>query len=176
MNNKTLKQIIYHLIAECEAINVRPGNRLYWRRKEFNSMHIKYGEKLWVGKNFYILYPGGVTLGERCALGENTQLFNHAKIRIGADFLSANDLLINNGSHDPVTLAPGASPVVIGDRVWCGARVTILAGVTIGDDVVIGAGSVVVNDIPSNSIAVGVPARVIRRIDRSSVGKIWTWC
>jgi len=51
---------------------------------------------------------------------------------------------------------------VIGDRVWVGANVTILKGVTIGDDAVIGAGSVVTKDIPSRAIAVGSPAKVLR--------------
>ena len=59
--------------------------------------------------------------------------------------------------------------------MWCGINVTIMAGVTIGDDVVIGVGAVVCSDIPSNSIAVGVPAKPIKRLDRSRDQKIWTW-
>lgn len=52
----------------------------------------------------------------------------------------------------------------IGDNCWIGGSSTILPGVTIGDNVTIGAGSVVVKDIPSNSVAVGNPARVVRNI------------
>ena len=59
--------------------------------------------------------------------------------------------------------------------MWCGVNVTILAGVTIGDDVVIGAGSVVTGDIPENSVAAGVPARVLRPLDRSGVERLWSW-
>jgi maltose O-acetyltransferase len=55
------------------------------------------------------------------------------------------------------------SPVKIGDRCWIGANVIILPGVTIGDNVVVGSGSIVTKDIPSNSIAVGNPARIIRK-------------
>lgn len=58
-----------------------------------------------------------------------------------------------------------ASPVVIGDRVWIGASVTILGGVSIGDDAVIGAGSVVTGDIPASCVAYGVPCKVVRAID-----------
>ena len=55
-----------------------------------------------------------------------------------------------------------AKPVRIGDDVWIGGNVTILPGVTIGDRAVIGAGSVVTEDIPADSVAVGVPARVVK--------------
>jgi acetyltransferase-like isoleucine patch superfamily enzyme len=53
-------------------------------------------------------------------------------------------------------------PTFIGDRVWLGANVTVLKGVSIGDDAIIGAGSVVTKNIPEKAIAVGVPAKVIR--------------
>ena len=56
-------------------------------------------------------------------------------------------------------------PIVIGDDVWIGANSVILPGVTIGDNSVIGAGSVVTQDIPANSVAYGVPCRVIREIN-----------
>jgi acetyltransferase-like isoleucine patch superfamily enzyme len=55
--------------------------------------------------------------------------------------------------------------IVIGDDVWLGARVFVGAGVTIGDGCVVSAGSVVSKDLPPNSIAVGVPARIVRRRD-----------
>jgi acetyltransferase-like isoleucine patch superfamily enzyme len=77
-------------------------------------------------------------------------------------------LTLNSGGHDPLTLENTAGPIRIGDRVWCGLNVTILQGVTIGDDVVIGAGSLVIKDIPSNTIVAGVPAREIRSLDRTA--------
>ena len=57
-----------------------------------------------------------------------------------------------------------AKPVTIGNNVWLGANVTVLAGVSIGDNAVIGAGSVVTRSIPANVVAVGVPCRVLREI------------
>ena len=59
---------------------------------------------------------------------------------------------------------PESRPITIDDNVWIGARVIVLAGVTIGADSCIGAGSVVIDDIPPRSLAVGVPARVIREL------------
>lgn len=58
-----------------------------------------------------------------------------------------------------------ASEIRIGNDVWLGANVTVLPGVTIGNNVVIGAGAVVNKDIPDNSLAVGVPAKVIKEIE-----------
>ena len=58
----------------------------------------------------------------------------------------------------------GALPITIGNNVWFGGNVTVCPGVVIGDDVVVGAGSVVVKDIPSHSVAAGNPCRIIRSI------------
>ena len=60
-----------------------------------------------------------------------------------------------------------ALPITIGDNCWFGANVTVMPGVKIGSGCVIGAGSVVTKDIPDNSLAIGVPARVIKEIDQS---------
>ena len=57
------------------------------------------------------------------------------------------------------------APIHIGKNVWIGANATILAGVTIGDDTVIAAGAVVTKDVPGNTVAGGVPAKVIKRIE-----------
>ena len=57
-----------------------------------------------------------------------------------------------------------SAPIVLGKNVWVGSNATILQGVTIGDNAVIGAGAVVTGDIPANTVAVGVPARVIKHI------------
>jgi maltose O-acetyltransferase len=171
----TKKQALLHFLSEFEVLFSKVGDSLYWRRRELRNFSVSFGKELSIGRNFYIAYPKHITLGERVALGDNVQLVNHAPIEIGDDFTGANDLIINSGTHDPLTMLPRGESIKIGNRVWCGVRVAILAGVTIGNDVVIGAGSVVNNDIPSNSLAVGVPARVICKLDRSSIGELWTW-
>lgn len=58
-----------------------------------------------------------------------------------------------------------AKPIKVGNNVWIGANVIVLSGVSIGDNCTIGAGSVVVNDVPENSLAVGNPCRVIHKIE-----------
>lgn len=113
-------------------------------------------------------------LGERCAIGANSRIETHGVIQIGNDFLAASGLTLVSGSHDVLSLKPFAEKILIGDRVWCGVNVTILSNVSIGDDVVIGAGSIVTKDIPSNSIAVGAPAKVIKALKRDSSINVWS--
>ena len=111
--------------------------------------------------------PGNLVIGNRCSLGYNTKIWNYASITIGDDFISAVGLTINTGGHDVQTMSSMLAPINIGHRVWCGMNVTILAGVTIGNDVVIAAGSVVNKDIPSNTIVAGIPAKPLRRLVRN---------
>ena len=90
---------------------------------------------------------GGIVIGDDCLIGHNAVLatLNH-------------DL-------DPSRRADlHPSPIIIGRNVWIGANVTVLPGVTIGDNAVIGAAALVTKDVPANSIAVGSPARVIRSL------------
>lgn len=171
----TFEQILFHFAAEVEALFGGPGRPLWCRRRELAAFGAKVAGALSVRRHFTIARRGHLVLGDRAAFGDYTQLVNYAAIQIGDDFLSAGNLIINTGTHDPRTLTPGAAPVKIGHRVWCGVNVTILGGVTIGDDVVIGAGAVVTQDIPSGSIAAGVPARVLKPLDRSGVERLWSW-
>jgi maltose O-acetyltransferase len=167
-------QLIW-LLSEFEALYVRPNSRLRIRRLYLKLMGVKCPNVFWVGKSFHLLRRGNLSLGERCALGEFARLDNHAPIEIGDDFLAAPGLCISAGTHDPISLIPKCTPIRIGNHVWCGVNVTILNGVTIGDNVVIGAGSLVNKDIPSNSMAVGVPAKVVKTLNRDGAANLWTW-
>jgi acetyltransferase-like isoleucine patch superfamily enzyme len=91
-----------------------------------------------------------IEIGSRVLVGPHTYIgdFDH-------DFTAVQDLRIAHGGN--------ASPVKIGDDVWIGAGCVVLKGVSIGRGAVIGAGSVVTHDVPEAMVAVGVPARVIRR-------------
>ena len=163
------------LLSEMEAIPATTGSSLVLRRLFLRSRWVKYGKHLWIGRSFRLMESGRLVLGDRCSLGDYVYIQNSSRITIGDDFLSASRLMIYSGSHDCVTLMPTFAPVSIGNRVWCGANVTILPGVTIGDDVVIGAGSVVRGEVPSNSVVAGVPARVIRPLDRPVGATVASW-
>lgn len=94
------------------------------------------------------------SVGERVWIAKTFNCDCGKNIHIGSDF---------TGNHNLTIL--DIREVHIGDDVWIGGNVTILPGVTIGNRAVIGAGAVVTEDIPADSVAVGAPARVIRTIE-----------
>lgn len=99
--------------------------------------------------------PYMVTIGENCLISADVCFFTHDG---GVKVLS--DLGCFNGERMDIM-----APIKVGDNVYIGTGAYILPGVTIGNNVVIGAASVVTRDIPDNSVAVGIPARVIRTVD-----------
>jgi acetyltransferase-like isoleucine patch superfamily enzyme len=155
---------IIGLFAEWEARELAPGDPAPWRRRFLRIQGVKFQSGWFIGPGFWIIHGHNLTLGERCSLGSHAKIAAHAPITIGHDFLAACGLTLNSGDHDVETLALTSAPIRIGRRVWCGANVTILSGATIGDHAVIGAGALVRGDIPPYSVAVGVPARVVRRL------------
>lgn len=113
-------------------------------------------DKMLIGENFY-MNVGCVILDE-------------AKVTFGDNVFIAPNCGFYTAGHplDVERRNTGleyARPINVGNNVWIGGNVVVLPGVTIGDNCVIGGGSVVTNDIPSNSVAVGNPARVIKTIE-----------
>jgi maltose O-acetyltransferase len=173
--NNVIREILW-LLSEIEARISDPNDPIIVRRLFLRYQEVKHGRQLWIGRSLRLNYRGKLVMGERCAIGAFAKIGNHAMITIGDDFLSAPGLTMDSGMHDVNSLYPCAEPIKIGNRVWCGVNVTILAGVTIGDDVILGAGCVVNKDIPSRSVAAGVPAKVISALERSPSEPLWSWC
>jgi len=136
-------------------------------------MGARVGGPVAIAAGTSFLGPENLTIGRYVTIGVRSRIVAWGGVTIGDDFMASDLLNVNSGTHDPVTLKPGSAPIRIGDRVWCGTGVTICAGVEIGDDVVIGAGAVVTKSLPSNSIAYGVPARVVRPLERAEQ-RIWS--
>ena len=124
--------------------------------------------RVWIEPPFYFCYGRHIEIGPGTYLNFNCNFVDDGKIVIGEKVLFGPAVTIATVGHplDPeMRQYMYTAPVVIGDRCWIGANVTICPGVTIGPGSVIGAGSVVVKDIPENVIAVGNPCRVVRSID-----------
>jgi acetyltransferase-like isoleucine patch superfamily enzyme len=120
------------------------------------------------------LAPGaGITIGEGAFLNRNTMLAAYERIEIGAHTMFANGCFVGDADHRfddperPVTWQGFTSkgPVAIGSNCWFGVNCVVTSGVSIGERCVIGANSVINADIPPGSIAAGVPAKVIKRIE-----------
>ncbi len=129
------------------------------------------GENVWIGKTFSCDNGKNIFIGNNFTGNYNLTILDIKEVYIGDNVMIGPNTLITTVGH-PLTpkgrrkhLAQ-ASKIHIGDDVWIGGNVTVLPGVTIGNNVVIGAGAVVTKDILDNSLAVGVPAKVIKELEK----------
>lgn len=119
-------------------------------------------------------------IGDNCEIGDNVHIVAHENVTIGNNVLMASKIFISDTNHgnyrggvcDTPTSAPNSRklvtyPVSIGNNVWIGENVVILPGSRIGDGCIIGANAVVNGDIAERSIAVGIPASVVKRFDEN---------
>ncbi|OAN10950.1 galactoside O-acetyltransferase [Photobacterium jeanii] len=129
-----------------------------------------YVSDAWLESPFHCDYGYNIKVGEGFYANHGCTILDGAPVRFGDNCLLAPGVVIATAGHplDPVTRAAGdefAKPITVGNDVWFGANVTVCPGVTIGDNVVIGAGSVVTKDLPANTVCVGSPAKPIKPIE-----------
>ena len=113
-----------------------------------------------------------ISIGDHTFINYGSSISAYKQVRIGRHcLLGHHTLIVDRNEHgvEHREVAPPPAQVTIEDHVWIGSRVTILPGVIIGHHSVVGAGSVVTRDIPANCLAVGNPARVVRRFLRELV-------
>jgi acetyltransferase-like isoleucine patch superfamily enzyme len=111
-----------------------------------------------------------VSIGDRCLIGRGSGIVGHERVVIGDDVFTGHHVYITDANHGyedldvpPSRQFAASRPVTIGASSWLGHGTIVLPGVTIGRHVVVGAGSVVTADLPDRCVAVGNPARVVRR-------------
>lgn len=131
---------------------------------------IRIGSRVSLGRMTRVVARHGkVSIGDDVFIGDGSVIVSLAKIDIGEGTQLAEYVVIRDQDHD-VTSRPlitgrfKAMPVVIGRDCWLGAKVTVLKGSRIGDGAVIGAHSLVRGEIPANTLAVGNPAKVVRKL------------
>jgi acetyltransferase-like isoleucine patch superfamily enzyme len=154
----------------------------------YNVKYIEIGTATMIGPHVALsagMVPGQecmsnpvVRIGDRCLIGRGSGIVGHFRIDIGDDVWTGHNVYITDQNHgyEDVSLpisrqTQPESPVSIGDGSWIGYGAVILPGARIGRHVVIGANSVVTGEIPDFSVAVGSPAKVIKRYDHDTA----TW-
>jgi acetyltransferase-like isoleucine patch superfamily enzyme len=119
----------------------------------------------WSGVRIECWRGARVSIGTGTYLNRNTEIVAAGSVTIGRDCKIARDVIIMDTDQHAL---PGhkllIDPVMIGERVWIGARAVILKGVFIGDDAVVAAGSIVTRDVPARTVVGGNPARIIKEL------------
>lgn len=148
---------------------VGPGSIVGERTVFINSANITFGSGCLIQDRVYIRAgaKGNVSVGDGAAINSFVQIFGHGGVTIGEHTQIGPSTVVTTTGHDyqAEDLDRNYSPINIGQRVWIGSNATILPGVSIGDHSVVGAGAVVTRDIPPYSVAVGIPARVVKSLE-----------
>lgn len=103
-----------------------------------------------------------IKIGDKTYVNRRTEIMCKEKVSIGSNCAISWDVSITDTDYHSIDGKPDIKPVIIGDNVWIGCKSTILKGVTIGNGAVVAANSVVVKDVPANTLVGGNPARVLR--------------
>ena len=147
------RQVLTELLGELnEGVSFNGPIRFHY------GIHTKIGKNCFFNFNFTCQDDTTVTIGDNCDFGPNVTICTPLHPMLSNE---RKALLCPDGTEKRLCWA---KPVAIGNGCWICANVTVLPGVTIGDNCVIGAGSVVTRDIPANSFAAGNPCRVIRTL------------
>ncbi|MBQ8495222.1 MAG: sugar O-acetyltransferase [Clostridia bacterium] len=163
----------------CQQYNVTFDTETEKREQILDELLPNRGKDVYLQGPIYFDFGSNTTFGDGSYANFNLTVLDEGKVSIGSNvFIGPNASFLTpihplcyqdrnpffNEKTGCVTNLERAGAITVGDNCWLGGSVTVCAGVTIGEGCVIGAGSVVTRDIPPNSLAAGVPCRVIRQI------------
>lgn len=154
----------------CQKYNNLPyGN--FDERKELLKKILAYtGENIQIEPSFWCDYGYNIKVGDNFYSNHNLIILDTAPVEFGDNVFIGPNCSFYPPEHPLCAKERNkgleyAKPIYVRNNVWFGGNVTVLGGVTIGDNAVIAAGSVVTKDVPSNVVVAGVPAKVIKEID-----------
>lgn len=132
-----------------------------WWLRRFGA---KIGKRVVLRTRLFIAYPWHLDIGDHCWVGDGCQLLSIARITMEPQSALAHEVYLAAGGHDirSRTMAPKNEPIHISSGCWIASRAFIGPGVTLGENVVVGAAAVVIKDVEPNVIVGGNPAKVIR--------------
>lgn len=153
----------------CYKFNqLQPSNQIEQTRI-IKEIFGKIGKSFFITQPFWCDYGYNIEIGNNFYTNHNCVILDEVKVSFGNNVFVAPNCCFSTAGH-PIDVTQRnlglefAYPIIVGNNVWIGANTTVLPGVTIGDNSIIGAGSVVTKNIPSNVIAVGNPCRILRNI------------
>ena len=154
----------------CKSLNESHDSEQELRERIIRELFGSAGEAIWIEPPFFCDYGSNITLGSKVFFNFNCVILDPASVIIGSNVLFGPGVQVYTATHpinasDRRTWREFAQPVEIGSDVWLGGGAVICPGVRIGSRSVIGAGSVVTNDIPEDVFAVGNPCRLIRHLN-----------
>ena len=157
-------------------LNLLRPSKTREREELFRRLLGKTKDKFTILSPFFCDYGYNIEIGENLFINMNCVILDEAKVTFGDNVFIAPNCGFYTAGHplDKEKRNKGleyAYPITIGNNVWIGAHVCVLPGVTIGDDTVIGAGSVITKNIPANVLAAGNPCKVIRKITEEDKDK-----
>ena len=152
-----------------KAYNKTDDEEIDLRNKIMKQLFKNVGENVWIEPDFRCEFGKNITIGDNVYINFGCIILDCSEVTIGSHTLLGTNigLYAANHSTDATERINGGcygKPIHIGNNVWLGGDVKVLQGVTIDDNTIIGAGSIVTKDIPDNVIAVGNPCKVIRKI------------
>ncbi|MDO4283232.1 MAG: sugar O-acetyltransferase [Clostridia bacterium] len=153
-----------------EYNHIRPSN-LSERKHIMEKILGKIKGDFIIEQPFICDYGFNIEIGDRFYANHNLVILDCNKVKFGDNVFIAPNCSFYTAGHplDAKTRNQGleyAKPIEVGNNVWIGGNVVVLPGVKIGDNSVIGAGSIVTKDIPANVVAYGNPCRVVRNIEK----------
>lgn len=158
------------------AYNRTEDNEVEKRKEIMQKLFKSVGKNVWIEPDFHCEFGKNITIGSDVYINFGCVILDCGQVTIGNNTLIGPNVGIYDANHvldAEERIAGGLKPgnVHIGNRVWIGGNTILLPNITIGDDTVIGAGSIVTHDIPSGVVAVGNPCHVLRKItEKDKVG------
>ena len=149
--------------------NSSTEEQMEYRTQLLKELFESAGDNIFIEPVFQCDYGSNISVGENFYANFGCVILDVCKVKIGKNVMLGPGVAIFTAGH-PVdaevrnTMLEFGAPVTIGDNVWIGGNAVINPGVSIGNNAVIGAGAVVTKDIPADSIAAGVPCKVLRKI------------
>ena len=167
--DEAIFNIVKDTVHYVEILNKLSNSEIQRRRDFLRTFVAKLDEGAMINSPFYMEFANHLEMGVNSFINYDCIMFNNAMVKLGDNVLVGPKVSFYTAIH-PIDAKQReqwlvyAKPITVEDNVWIGGSATILGGVTIGKNAIVGAGAVVTKDVEPNTIVVGNPARVLRKI------------